>query len=37
MTRLESGAVTLNKEWQPLEEVVGSALGSLDKPWPAGR
>jgi len=26
MARLESGAVRLNLEWQPLEEVVGSAL-----------
>jgi len=26
MARLESGAVQLNKQWQPLEEVVGSAL-----------
>jgi two-component system sensor histidine kinase KdpD len=27
MARLESGAVQLNRQWQPLEEVVGSALG----------
>ncbi|MEP7363294.1 MAG: sensor histidine kinase KdpD [Acidobacteriota bacterium] len=26
MTRLESGAVELNKDWHPLEEVVGAAL-----------
>jgi two-component system sensor histidine kinase KdpD len=26
MARLESGAVRLNRQWQPLEEVVGSAL-----------
>ncbi|MBK9713531.1 MAG: sensor histidine kinase KdpD [Kouleothrix sp.] len=26
MTRLESGAVQVRKEWQPLEEVVGAAL-----------
>ena len=26
MTRLEAGAVRVNKEWQPLEEVVGAAL-----------
>ena len=26
MTRLESGAVELNKEWHPLEEIVGAAL-----------
>ncbi|WP_153109957.1 DUF4118 domain-containing protein [Propionivibrio limicola] len=28
MARLESGAVHLNQQWQPLEEVVGSALAS---------
>jgi len=28
MARLESGAVQLNRQWQPLEEVVGSALGA---------
>lgn len=26
MTRLEAGAVAANKEWQPLEEVIGAAL-----------
>ncbi len=30
MTRLESGAVTVNKAWQPLEEVIGAALGRLE-------
>lgn len=30
MTRLEAGAVRVNKEWQPLEEVVGAALNRLD-------
>jgi two-component system sensor histidine kinase KdpD len=30
MTRLESGAVQVHKEWQPLEEVVGGALNRLD-------
>jgi len=30
MTRLESGAVKVKKEWLPLEELVGSALGRLD-------
>ena len=29
MARLESGSVALNLHWQPLEEVVGSALRSL--------
>ncbi len=28
MARLESGAVQLNRQWQPLEDVVGSALGA---------
>ena len=31
MTRLEAGAVRVNKEWQPLEEVVGC------RPQPGGR
>jgi two-component system sensor histidine kinase KdpD len=31
MTRLESGAVQVRKEWQPLEEVVGAALTRLDE------
>ncbi len=31
MTRLESGAVTLNKEWQTLEEVVNTALNRLER------
>ena len=29
MTRLESGALQIRKEWHPLEEVVGAALGRL--------
>ncbi len=29
MARLESGNVRLNKQWQPIEEVVGSALRSV--------
>ena len=29
MARLESGRIALNPQWQPLEEVVGSALRSL--------
>ena len=36
MARLESGHVALNLQWQPLEEVVGSALRSLG-PLFAGR
>ena len=28
MARLQSGAVQLNRQWQPLEEVVGSALAA---------
>jgi two-component system sensor histidine kinase KdpD len=29
MARLQSGAVKLNRQWQPLEEVVGSALNAV--------
>ncbi len=29
MTRLESGAIKVNKEWQPLDEIVGAALDRL--------
>jgi two-component system sensor histidine kinase KdpD len=29
MTQLQSGAIVPKKQWQPLEEVVGSALGRL--------
>jgi two-component system sensor histidine kinase KdpD len=29
MTRLESGAVQLRREWHPLEEVIGAALSRL--------
>jgi two-component system sensor histidine kinase KdpD len=31
LTRLESGTIQVQKEWQPLEEVVGSALGRLER------
>ena len=30
MARLQAGAVQLNRAWQPLEEVVGSALAACD-------
>jgi two-component system sensor histidine kinase KdpD len=30
MTRLESGAVQLHKEWHPFEEIVGAALTRLE-------
>jgi two-component system sensor histidine kinase KdpD len=30
MTRLASGAVTVAKEWQPIEGVIGAALGRLE-------
>jgi two-component system sensor histidine kinase KdpD len=30
MTRLESGAIQVHREWQPLEEVVGAALTRLE-------
>lgn len=29
ITKLESGAITVRKEWQPLEEVIGAALTRL--------
>ncbi len=29
MARLQSGAVKLNRQWQPLEEIVGSAIKSV--------
>jgi two-component system sensor histidine kinase KdpD len=31
MTRLESGAVQVRKEWHSIEEIVGAALGRLGK------
>jgi two-component system sensor histidine kinase KdpD len=31
MTRLEAGALRVNKEWQPLEEVIGAALNRMDE------
>jgi two-component system sensor histidine kinase KdpD len=31
LTRLESGALQAQKEWQPVEEVVGAALGRLER------
>ena len=31
MTRLASGALSLRRQWHPLEEVVGAALGRLGK------
>jgi two-component system sensor histidine kinase KdpD len=31
MTRIESGGVHIQKEWQPLEEVVGAALNHVEK------
>ena len=31
MTRIESGGMTLRREWQPMEEVVGAALNRLEK------
>jgi two-component system sensor histidine kinase KdpD len=29
MARLQSGAVTLNREWQPVEEVIGASLQQM--------
>ncbi|MEO7037195.1 MAG: sensor histidine kinase KdpD [Polyangiaceae bacterium] len=31
MTRLQAGALRVKKEWQPLEEVVGSALNRMEE------
>jgi two-component system sensor histidine kinase KdpD len=31
LTRLESGVLQVQKEWQPLEEVVGAALGHMER------
>lgn len=31
MTRIESGAVEVRKEWVPLEEIVGAALSRLER------
>jgi two-component system sensor histidine kinase KdpD len=31
MTRLESGAAAVHREWQPLEAVVGAALGRMKR------
>jgi len=31
MMRIEAGAVQLNKEWHPLDEIVGAALSRLDE------
>jgi two-component system sensor histidine kinase KdpD len=31
MMRIEAGAVRLNKEWHPLDEIVGAALSRLDE------
>lgn len=37
LTRLESGVIRAHKEWQPLDEVVGAAVGRLEhglEPFP---
>ena len=31
LTRLESGAITVHKEWQPLEEIIGVVLNRLSE------
>jgi two-component system sensor histidine kinase KdpD len=31
MARLQAGKVQLNRQWQPLEEVVGSALKATER------
>ena len=35
MTRVESGYLSVHKQWQPLEEVVGTALARLSQPLSA--
>ncbi|HPD15437.1 MAG TPA: DUF4118 domain-containing protein [Planctomycetota bacterium] len=30
MTRLQAGGLVVHKEWQPVEEVIGSALGRME-------
>ncbi|MBN1341763.1 MAG: sensor histidine kinase KdpD [Phycisphaerae bacterium] len=30
LTRIESGSVTVEKQWQPIDEVIGSAIRRLD-------
>jgi two-component system sensor histidine kinase KdpD len=37
MTRLESGALELRRDWHPLEEVIGAALARLAKSLGAQR
>jgi two-component system sensor histidine kinase KdpD len=32
MTRIASGAVKVTKEWQPIESVIGAAIGRLEEP-----
>lgn len=34
LTRLESGIIRVRKEWQPLDEVVGSTIGRLERQGP---
>ncbi len=31
LTKLETGAITVNKEWQPLEEIIGVVLNRLSE------
>jgi two-component system sensor histidine kinase KdpD len=31
MTRLESGGLNMKQEWQPIQEIIGSALHDLDR------
>ena len=37
MAKLQSGKVTLKKEWQSLEEIVGAAINLLGPRWPGIR
>jgi two-component system sensor histidine kinase KdpD len=31
LTRVESGRLTLNKDWQPVEEIIGAAVAELER------
>jgi two-component system sensor histidine kinase KdpD len=31
MTRLSSGRITLNRQWQPVDDVIGSALNRMER------
>lgn len=37
MTRLEAGSISVDKQWQPIEEVLGTALARVEQRLPRGR